>query len=246
LESYFILFHAKSLIKEHQFSFDQPFEEINIDRGDRNLNVVKFKTDFNRKGIVLYFHGNRRNIERYASFTPAFTKHGYDVWMPDYPGFGKSTGKRTEQAMYSDASFLYAMALKEVPAENIIIYGKSVGTGVASFLASTKESKALVLETPYYSIKELVRYYMPIYPVDLLLKYKFPIHQYLKNVDEPVFLFHGTKDEVIPYKQAIQLKQENQKAKLILIENGKHNNLPNFKPFINTIDSLLNKLPGYL
>ncbi len=166
--------------------------------------------------------------------------------MPDYPGFGKSTGKRTEQAMYSDASFLYAMALKEVPAENIIIYGKSVGTGVASFLASTKESKALVLETPYYSIKELVRYYMPIYPVDLLLKYKFPIHQYLKNVDEPVFMFHGTKDEVIPYKQAIQLKQENQKVKLILIENGKHNNLPNYKPFINTIDSLLKKLPGYL
>ncbi|MGI8599577.1 MAG: alpha/beta hydrolase [Chitinophagaceae bacterium] len=241
-----ILFHAKSLIKEHQFSFDQPFEEINIDRGDRNLNVVKFKTDFNRKGIVLYFHGNRQNIERYSRFTPVFTSKGYEVWMPDYPGFGKSTGKRTEQAMYSDASFLYAMALKEVPAENIIIYGKSVGTGVASFLASNEESKALVLETPYYSIEKLVQYYMPIYPVDLLLKYKFPVHEYLKNVDEPVFMFHGTKDEVIPYKQAIQLKQENQKVKLILIENGKHNNLPNFKLFINTLDSLLNKLPGYL
>lgn len=234
-----ILFHAKSLKKEHQFSFSQPFEELNIERGDRNLNIVKFKTNNHRKGIVLYFHGNRRNIERYAEFTPAFTKHGYDVWMPDYPGFGKSTGKRTEQSMYSDASFLYSLALKEVTAGNIIIYGKSIGTGVASFLASIEESKALILETPYYSIQDLVRHYMPIYPVGFLLKYKFPVHEYLQKVAEPILMFHGTKDEVIPYRHSIRLKNENKNAQLILIEKGKHNTLPGYKPFIQTLDSVL-------
>jgi uncharacterized protein len=234
-----ILFHARSLDKEYQFSFEQPFEEVNVDRGDRNLNFVKFKTGSARKGIVLYFHGNRRNLERYARFSSSFTKHGYEVWMPDYPGFGKSTGNRTEEAMYSDASFLYSMALKEVPAENIIIYGKSIGTGVASYMASMEKSKALILETPYYSINKLVQYYMPVYPVDFLLKYKFPQHDYIKNVEEPVIMFHGTKDEVIPYKHSQKLKQENQNAKLILIEKGKHNNLPSFLPFRNALDSIL-------
>jgi uncharacterized protein len=236
-----ILFHPKPLDKEHQFSFEQPFEEVNTDRGQRNLNFIKFKTGYLRKGIVLYFHGNRRNIERYARFSSTFTNQGYEVWMPDYPGFGKSTGKRTEDAMYNDASFLYSLALNDVPAENIIIYGKSIGTGVASFLASNKKSKILFLETPYYSIPELVQYYMPIYPVNFLLNYKFPIHEYLKNVEEPIVIFHGTKDEVIPYKQAEKLKQENQNAKLVLIEKGKHNNLPSFMPFINTMDSILKK-----
>jgi uncharacterized protein len=236
-----ILFHAKPLDKNHQFLFDQSFEEVNVERGDRNLNFIKFKTDSAKKGIVLYFHGNRRNIERYALFAPAFTKHGYEVWMPDYPGFGKSTGKRTEQAMYSDASLLYTMALKEMPAENIIIYGKSLGTGVASFLASNERSKILILETPYYSIKKLVQHYLPVYPVELLLKYEFPTHEFLKNVEEPVIMFHGTDDEVIPYKQAIKLMQENKHARLILIEKGKHNNLPSFMQFITTMDTILKK-----
>jgi alpha-beta hydrolase superfamily lysophospholipase len=55
------------------------------------------------KGVVLYFHGNKRNIERYASFAPYFTRNNYDVWMIDYPGFGKSTGERTEKILYRDA-----------------------------------------------------------------------------------------------------------------------------------------------
>ena len=237
-----ILFHAKPLEKAYQFSFEQPFEETNVDRGNRNLNFVKFKESSTRKGIVIYFHGNRRNIERYARFTPTFTKHGYEVWMPDYPGFGKSTGKRTEQIMYNDATYLYSLALIEVPAENIVIYGKSIGTGVASFLAANQKSKLLILETPYYSISELVKHYMPVYPVDILLKYKFPIFDNLKKVDEPILMFHGTEDEVIPFKQAIKLKQENEKAELILIEKGKHNTLPQHPPFIKALDSVLVKI----
>jgi uncharacterized protein len=153
----------------------------------------------------------------------------------------KAPAKELNRQCIMMLPFLYSLALKEVPAENIIIYGKSIGTGVASFLASNEKSKILILETPYYSIPKLVQYYMPIYPVNFLLKYKFPIHEYLKNVEEPVVMFHGTKDEVIPYKQAEKLKQENQNAKLVLIEKGKHNNLPSFMPFINTMDSILKK-----
>ncbi len=116
---------------------------------NRNLNIVQFTTNSNKKGIVLYFHGNRQNIERYGKFAPAFTKNGYEVWMMDYPGFGKTTGKRTEQVMYDDAFLVYKTAIKETLPQNIIIYGKSLGTGIAANLALKYKCQQLILDTPY-------------------------------------------------------------------------------------------------
>ncbi|RYY67125.1 MAG: hypothetical protein EOO13_14955, partial [Chitinophagaceae bacterium] len=98
-----ILLHPKPLSSNHVFNFNQPFEEVNIAFNKTDtLNIIKFaSTDSIKKGIVLYFHGNKDNVEHYAPFVPAFTKKGYEVWMPDYPGFGKSTGELTEQKLYS-------------------------------------------------------------------------------------------------------------------------------------------------
>ncbi len=103
-----------------------------------------------------------------------FTRNKYEVWMMDYPGFGKSTGKLTEQIMYDDAATLYQMARARFSKDSIIIYGKSLGTGVASQLASVKDCKRLILETPYYSIEALMKHYAFIYPVSLMAKYHFP------------------------------------------------------------------------
>src|SRR4051812_42782780 len=85
------LFHPKKLSRDHVFKFDQPFEEANIPFNENDtINMVKFfPKDSLRKGIVIYYHGNMENIEHYASFVKPFTKAGYEVWMEDYPGFGK-------------------------------------------------------------------------------------------------------------------------------------------------------------
>jgi len=236
-----ILFHPKALERNYSFRFDQPFTELNIPvSSTRNLNVVKFTADSASKGIVLYFHGNRQNIERYAKFSKFFTDQGFEVWMMDYPGFGKSTGKRNEQAIYQDAMLLYRMAIALQPSENIIIYGKSVGTGVASQLASVRECGHLILETPYFNIDALAKHYFPIYPVNPLSKYSFPINTYLQFVKAPVTIFHGTSDEVIPYNQAKKLKKENPDVNLITIEKGKHNNLTEYAVYNKTLDTILN------
>jgi alpha-beta hydrolase superfamily lysophospholipase len=232
-----LFFHPKKLPSSHRFTFPHPFTELNIPVGDRNLNVVQFKAA-NTKGIVLYFHGNMRNIERYANQAPLFTQHGYDVWMVDYPGFGKSTGKRTEETMYADAQLLYNIALKEVPAEDIVIYGRSIGTGVASYLAAHQPCQQLVLETPYYSIEAIARYYAPIFPVKSLMHYRFPINEYLPRVKAPITILHGTRDEVIPYRQAKRLASIKEVA-LITIPKGKHNNLSDYPLFQQTIARLL-------
>lgn len=233
------LFHPKSLPLEYKFPFSQPHTEQIIDRGERKLHFIKFHTDTQRKGIVLYFHGNRCNIERYAGYTNLFTANGYEVWMMDYPGFGKSTGKRTEENIYSDASLIYSLATKEAHPTSIIIYGKSIGTGVASYLAANKACLQLILETPYYSIDALAKHYFPVYPVNPMSKYSFPVNQYLKKVASPVTIIHGTKDEVIPYKQSSKLKKENANINLVSINEGRHNDLADYPQFRKEITALL-------
>ena len=234
-----ILFHAQPLDRNYHFKLEQPFEELNIPQEKNNLSIVRFLPNKKTNGIVLFYHGNMQNVEHYRTYPPIFLKNNLEVWMIDYPGFGKTTGKRTEKIMDEQAMLMYDMALKQTSSDSIIIYGKSIGTGVASFIASKRNCKRLILETPYYSIHSLATHYFPMYPVDWMIKYSFPINQYLKEVKSPVTIFHGTKDEVIPYDHSMRLKQENKKIELITIENGAHNNLISFKQYHSALESVL-------
>ena len=109
-----------------------------------NLNIVQFFTkDSMPKGVVLYFHGNRDNVNRYARYAANFTKHGYEIWMTDYPGYGKTTGKLTEEKLYIQAKEVYKLANSKFGKDSIIVYGKSLGSGIASYLASKKPAGGL-------------------------------------------------------------------------------------------------------
>lgn len=235
------IFHPKKLPADYKYKFDIPFREIDLPVTDKkNLSIVQFTLpDSVRKGIVLYFHGNRQNINRYAQYATNFTRNGYEVWMMDYPGYGKSTGKRTEQILYDDALILYKMAISKVSVEHIIIYGKSLGTGIAAQLASVRDCKRLILETPYYSMGALAKNYFFMYPVMPMTKYALSTYQHFDYIKAPVTIFHGTRDAVIPYKQARWLAEKKAGTELITLEKGQHNNLPGFPLFQQKLDSLL-------
>ncbi len=235
------IFHPKKLPADYEYKFDLPFRQIDLAvNEEKNLSIVQFTVpDSIRKGIVLYFHGNRENINRYAPFAKNFTRNNYEVWMMDYPGFGKTTGNRNEKSLYEDALTFYKMAINKVAAENIIIYGKSLGTGIAAELASVRDCKRLILETPYYSLDALAKHYFFIYPVALMIKYSIPTYMYFQYINAPITIFHGTKDGVIPYKQAKRLAEQKKGVELITIEKGRHNNLNDFPLFQKKIDSLL-------
>ncbi|MDP4263038.1 MAG: alpha/beta fold hydrolase [Bacteroidota bacterium] len=240
------LFHPQKLSEDYVFHFTTPYKEINLPlNNETNLSIVQFTVpDSICKGVVLYFHGNRQNIEHYAPFVSNFTKNNYEVWMMDYPGFGKSTGERTESVFYEDALQLYKMARARFAKDSIVIYGKSIGTGVAAQLASVRDCKRLILETPYYSIDALFRHYAFIYPVSWMCKFHFPVYQYMEKVDAPITLFHGTRDEVIPFGQSGWLMNLPKNVfrsgrELVVIKNGKHNNLDDFPLFHEKLDSVL-------
>ena len=241
LQDYF-LFHPASLTKDNKYDFAYPHQEINIPyNSETNINIIQFKTkDSVPKGVVLYFHGNRKNISWYAKYSPNFTNSNYEVWMIDYPGFGKSTGKFTEQHLYDCALQLYKLARAKYDPSKIIIYGKSMGTGIASQLASVRDSKYLILETPYYSMTSLISHFFPIYPIGRIIHYHFPTYQFLQKVTAPIIILHGTDYGIVPLSNAEQLRSALKKDyEFILLKNGIHNNLNDFPLFHQKLDSLL-------
>lgn len=237
------LFHPEKLPSNYAWHFDTPFKEVQIPFNETDtLDMIRFfPEDSVRKGVVLYYHGNKDNIGRYAKFATAFTKLGYEVWMEDYPGYGKSTGKRTEKKMYEQALAIHTMAAGKYGKDSIILYGKSLGTGIAAYVASKTNCKRLILETPYYSIPSLFASYAFIYPTQRMSVYKIPTYEYLQEVNYPITIFHGTNDGVIPYRCAAKLKTVLKSTdEFITIEKGTHHNLAGFAEYKNTIDSLLN------
>ena len=240
----YILFHPVTLKRDHKYDFPEKNKEINIPITENsNLNIVQFfSTDTVTKGVVLYFHGNKKNISWYAKYSPYFTKYGYEVWLIDYPGFGKSTGKLTEQTLYDWANYMYNFACTRFSADSIIIYGKSMGTGIATHLASLQPCKKLILETPYYDYPSVIKHYLPIYPIEWMIHYKIPTRDYLEKVIAPITIFQGTDDRLVTYNNAKRLKPFLKAVdEFVTIEGGSHNDLYNFKETIEKLDSLLKK-----
>ena len=237
----YALFRPEKIAAGQLYDFSMPHKELNIPFNDSsNISIVQFTTAATPKGVVLYFHGNRKNISRYAKYASNFTRNGYEAWMIDYPGYGKSTGSLTEQHLYDFAEQFYTLARSRFPKDSIVIYGKSLGSGIATWLASRKDCKQLILETPYYSITSLCSRYFPIYPVGRMIHYKIPCYEYLKQVIAPVTIFHGTSDWVITYSNAQRLKPSlKTNDKFITIEGGSHNDLNDFPLFQQQLDSLL-------
>ncbi len=237
-----LIFHPEVLPANYQYKFDIPFQELLIPVNKKvKLSAVLFKAERPR-GMVLYFHGNSSNINRYAKVVPDFTKHGYDVLMMDYREFGKSTGRLTEAAMYEDALLMYKVARTRFAPWQIVIYGKSLGTGIAAHLASVRDCKRLLLETPYYSLSDVASEAAPIYPYSLLLEFNLPTNEYLPKVTAPVTIFHGTKDETVPYASGRKLDTLLKKGdEFVTIKGGKHNNLREYPQYRQKLDSLLEK-----
>lgn len=236
-----ILFLPTTLAQDYQYDFRYPFEELFLKTAeDVTINAIHFKTQ-NPKGVILYFHGNAGDLSRWGIIGEHFVSLNYDVFIMDYRTYGKSKGKLSEQGFYDDAEFCYNYLLKSYTEEDIVLYGRSLGTGIATFLASKYQPKQLILETPYYSILDVAKHRFPMFPVKTLLKYEFPSNEFITNVECPILMLHGTDDTVIPYSSAEKLKgvAPEKTTSFITIEGGDHNNLISFDLYKEGIKALL-------
>jgi uncharacterized protein len=242
-----ILLHPKSLNKNHTYKFDTQHHEAFVSPEEGiELNILKFPSidDTVSKGVLLYLHGNSDNLDRWGKHAKDFTSRGYDVVMYDFRGFGKSNGRLTEKNLLSDAQFIYDSLKKEYPEDKIIVYGRSLGTGVATKLAADNSPKMLLLETPYYSLPDVAWEHLPIFPYRWISEFKMPTYQWIQQVRCPIHLFHGTDDEIVPYNQSIKLaKILNKEPNQILttLEGGHHRGLAKFELYQKKLIEMLNK-----
>ena len=135
-----ILFRPTVLNQTHVFKFSNPFDELFLKSEDNAvINALHFKAE-ESKGVILYFHGNAGDLSRWGKITEYFVDKNYDVLVMDYRTYGKSTGALSEHALYGDAQLCYDF-LKELYAEkDISVYGRSLGTGIATYIASKNQS----------------------------------------------------------------------------------------------------------
>lgn len=235
-----LIFFPDKLAKDYKFSFVQSFEEINIKVHDgSSLNGLLFKSD-SAKGLIFYLHGNAGSVNTWGEVAKRYTDLHYDVFIWDYPGYGKSTGAIKNKAqLFDDIQSAYDEMKKRYREKQIVVLGYSIGTGPASYVASTNNPKLLILQAPYYSLADLMRHTYPIIPT-FLLRYKFQTNQYLQNCKMPVVIFHGNRDEVIYYGSSLKLKSEMKQGDTLISLNGQgHNGITDNSDYIAAIKAIL-------
>ena len=240
LQHYFF-FRPEILPSHFKYEYPFDFEEKTFEMEDGgSINSIHFKVP-NSRGLVYYFKGNSRSIKGWGKFASQFVGNGYDFFVMDYRGFGKSKGKRTEQKLYSDSQHIYRYLQKSYPEDKIIIYGRSLGSGIAARIASWNNPSMLILDSPYYSFYENARRWAFMLPLSLILRYKIRTDQFLKNIDIPVYLIHGANDRLIPIKHSHKLVAMNSEFDLTVIDGAGHNNLPEYPAFHEFIYQRLNE-----
>ncbi len=238
-------FRPEILATHFKYQYPFPFEELNFEMEDGgNINAIYFTVP-NSRGVIYYLKGNSRSIKGWGKFAKDFVSNGYDFFMMDYRGFGKSRGKRTQQKLFDDAQFLYRWLTERYAEDRIVVFGRSFGTGIAARIASWNKPRLLVLDSPYYSFLYNASRYAFLLPLKWLLRYDLRTDLYLKAIRCPVHIIHGTNDRLISFRQSEMLKTLHpEKIVLHPVKGARHNNLPDFQEFYEVLYEVLYVQPA--
>jgi len=237
-----LLFHPQRLDRDYQFDFDTPFgfEEVFLTADDgANLHSLLFHQS-DPKGIILYFHGNAGSLEGWGTVAYDLLPSGYEILITDYRGYGKSGGEISEENLYADAQKWYEFCLSRYPENQIVLYGRSLGTGIATQLAARNHPHRVILETPFFNMADLAKRHFPGFPHSQLLRYRFRNDQYIEEIQCPIFIIHGTADEVVPYESGKRLTGAKVPIVFRTVSGGNHNNLNAYPEYLSFLKEALN------
>lgn len=241
-----LMFFPQKISADSIFSYPYNFDELFYEVEEKvRLNALLFKAENQNvlQGLVFYLHGNAGALNTWGYAADEFLQEGYDVFIPDYRGYGKSEGEITSQKqLFQDVEQLYLKISRHYQEKKIIITGFSIGSGPASWLASRYQTSMLLLIAPFYSMTELANHYFPFLP-SFLLRYLLKNNEYVLRAKAPVVLIHGKKDEIIPYESSVKLKGQGGSAiSLIALQGVKHNDISGSPQFRKALNEVLEKL----
>ncbi len=199
-----------------------------------------------RQKLIIYFGGNAEEVSHILTTAPQFNDWAY--LLINYPGYGKSEGSPGKKSFYDAALAIYdyAVAREDIDATNLVVMGRSIGTGTAVYLAAHRKVSAVILISPFESLRAVAQNSMWFLPVGLLLRHNFDSKKHAKQISAPLLAFYGTQDTTIPPQHTIRLT-EYWKGKHVLVplQGYSHNDIFNSEQlwvevatFLVEIDSL--------
>jgi fermentation-respiration switch protein FrsA (DUF1100 family) len=177
------------------------------------------------RGAVLILHGNAGNISHRREYLTMFNHLGYATLLVDYRGYGKSSGTPSEAGTYrdADAAWQYLLETRKLKAQDVVIFGESLGGGVATWLAAQYPPRALILASTFTSVPDLGAQVYPWLPVRLLARIDYNNLARIGKIAAPVLIAHSRNDDIIPFAHGEALFAAAHEPKQFLVLSGGHN-----------------------
>ncbi len=182
------------------------------------------------QGVVLFFHGNGENISQRIDVAQFFHERGFEVFLVDYRGYGRSKGRPSEQGLYNDAKASYDFLVNEKSKrpEEIIVYGFSLGGAVAIDLASRVDISLLIVQSGFTSAEDMGKRLYPGVPLRRFIKQRYDSILKIDKIGVPVLIIHSPDDEVIPFEHGKRLYEKAREPKAFVETSGEHCDTPHF------------------
>jgi fermentation-respiration switch protein FrsA (DUF1100 family) len=201
------------------------YEQLTLNTEDGVKIDAWFIPASSRGPTLLFFHGNAGNISHRLDSIQIFHELALNVLIIDYRGYGRSTGKPSEQGLYQDAeaAWNYLTKSRGIDAKEIVLFGRSLGGAVAIRLAAKTQPAAVVVESTFTSVPDMAAKLYPLLPVRWLARLDFNAQEYIRRIKSPVLILHSRDDEIVPFEHARSLYEAaNEPKKLVEIYGG-HN-----------------------
>ena len=246
----FVYFYQRNLLyhpSENNYLNDKinfNYEEIFIET-DKKIKLKSWfiKKDLNKFKTILIFHGNAGNLFNRVYKLNELNKLDVNILLISWRGFSGNKGKPTEKNLYYDAEEAVKwLNNRGVISKNIILYGESLGTGVATELGTSNAFGGIILESPFTSIANAARIYYPYLPVSIILKDRYDSIGKIKNINTPIFIMHGKMDNIIPQQMGLELFEKANNPKYSYFPEDDDHMMNYNKQLLNKIKLFINKI----
>ena len=221
------------------------FEDVEIQTADGETLHAWWLEAPEPRAQVIFWHGNGGNLALWLDVIAGLRRQEFSVLAVDYRGFGASTGRPSEQGVYrdADAALLVFEERLRTPGVPVIHWGRSIGSAVAAYTASTTPPDALVLESPFADVLAIIGRNPVMRVLHLFSSYRFPTSRFLERYDGPLLVIHGDADSIVPFRAGRRVFEEargNRKT-FVPIPGADHNDLHavNPVPYWRAIDTFV-------
>ncbi|MCW5659289.1 MAG: alpha/beta fold hydrolase [Burkholderiaceae bacterium] len=233
-----LLFLPTPMAAEHHLVLEPGVHERTVDVPGARLHALHLRLPSPR-GVVFFLHGNAGNLEGWFSDLQVYRRANFDLFMLDYRGYGKSSGRiQSEAQLHADVRAAWDSIAPEYASKKRVLLGRSLGSGPAVALALQIQPELTVLVSPYSSMRALAAEVYPWVPV-ALLRYPLATDEAIVRLRTPVLLLHGERDDIIGPHHSEALKRLHPPARLHIVKGAGHNDLQAFDDYEAALQAAL-------